>query len=127
MRTSPAATRHMRRLFTENFSVGDIAESLASFDHAASCTEVTWAMIEKRYRVVGVRNQGTIVGYVERADLTDGTCGDHVRPFEPDEVVRDHDNGQAGGAPQVFQQAQQAALAGGVQTGQRFVEDERAR
>jgi len=87
MRTSLATTRHMKRLFTENFSIGDIAESLASFDHAASCTEVTWAMIEKRYRVVGVRNQGAIVGYVERDDLTEGACGDHVRPFEPDAIV----------------------------------------
>jgi hypothetical protein len=87
MSTSLAATRHMKRIFTENFSVADIAESLASFDHTAPSAEVTWTMIEKRYRVAGVRNQGTIVGYVERNDLADGKCGDHLRPFEPDEVV----------------------------------------
>ena len=47
--------------------------------------------------------------------------------LQTDEVMRDDHDRQAGGAAQVREQAQQPALAGGIQAGQRLVEDQRLR
>jgi hypothetical protein len=79
----------MKRIFTESFSVGDIAEPLVSFDGTADALEVGRIMAKRGYEVVGVRHQGVIAGYVAREDLTDGDCDDHLRPFDDGEVVSD--------------------------------------
>jgi hypothetical protein len=42
-------------------------------------------MHEKGFNLVGVRRDGLVEGYVRRDDLTSGSCGDHFRPFTPDD------------------------------------------
>ena len=75
----------LRRLFLEGFSAMDVAEPLVSFDEGASATEVKGFMQTKAFDLVGVRRDGLIEGYVRQEDLTSGTCGDHFRPFTPDD------------------------------------------
>ena len=75
----------LRRLFLEGFSAMDIAEPLASFDADADARTVREFMIEKDFNLVGVRQNGLVEGYVRREDLADATCGEHCRPFSPDD------------------------------------------
>lgn len=75
----------LRRLFLEGFSAMDVAEPLVSFDEGASAIEVRDFMQTKAFDLVGVRRDGLIEGFVRQGDLTVGTCGDHFRPFTPDD------------------------------------------
>ena len=75
----------LRRLFLEGFSAMDVAEPLVSFDESASSEDVRQVMDEKRFDLVGVRQNGLVEGYVRRDELTSGTCGKHFHPFTPDD------------------------------------------
>ena len=75
----------LRRLFLEGFSAMDIAEPLVSFDENAQVADVQQFMQKKRFDLVGVRRNGLVEGYVRYEDLTSGVCGDHFRPFTPDD------------------------------------------
>jgi hypothetical protein len=39
------------------------------------------------YDVVGVRHDGLVVGYVKRADLSDGTLANHLVKFNSDDII----------------------------------------
>lgn len=75
----------LRRLFLEGFSAMDVAEPLVSFDESAKAADVQQFMQDKGFNLVGVRQNGLVEGYVRRDDLNSGTCGDHFRPFTPDD------------------------------------------
>jgi hypothetical protein len=89
MPTINAAQHHLRRVFTENFSAADIAEPLASFDASLPASDVRAVMVRRAYRVAGIRQDGTIGGYVRREELAAGTCGDALHPFEEGDVIAD--------------------------------------
>jgi hypothetical protein len=84
-----AQQHHLRRVFTENFSAADIAEPLASFDASLPAAEVRAVMTRRRYRVAGIRQEGTICGYVRQEELADGVCGTAIHTFEEGEVIAD--------------------------------------
>lgn len=84
-----AQQHHLRRVFTENFSAADIAEPLASFDASLPADEVRAVMARRRYRVAGIRQDGTICGYVRQEELADGICGAAIHPFEEGDVITD--------------------------------------
>ena len=63
----------------------DIAEPLVSFDEDASAESVRDFMAGKMFDLVGVRQGGLVNGYARREDLVSGTCGDHLRPFTPED------------------------------------------
>jgi len=75
----------LRRLFLEGFSAMDIAEPLVSFDAGAEAESVLQFMTEKDFDLVGIRENGLVVGYARRSDLSRGTCRDHLQPFTPDD------------------------------------------
>jgi len=77
------------KVFESAFRVEDIAESLASFDAERPADDVRDALRRNRYRVAGVRESGSVTGYVVTADLAEGagTCGDHRREFDDEETV----------------------------------------
>ena len=89
MPLNPTVVHSLRRVFHEGFSVHDIAEPLVSFDSTASATEVRSIMNQNGYEVVGVREEGIIVGYLEQSELEDGTCADYTRPFDDAHVIVD--------------------------------------
>ena len=57
------------RLFETAFRVEDIAESLVSFDAERPVSDVTPVLDRTRFRVVGVREDGRITGYVVAAEI----------------------------------------------------------
>ncbi len=89
MTTSAASQQRLRRLFEESFSAADIAEPLASFDAAAPAADASMVMTRRRFKVAGIRKDGTICGYVRQEELGQGTCGDFLCPFGDGEVVPD--------------------------------------
>jgi len=72
----------LRRVFAEGFTARDIAEPLVSFDASAAASEVAGLMDRRNFDVVGVRQEGIVVGYVERGDLCGPNCGAKVRPID---------------------------------------------
>jgi len=86
---NPSAVRSLRRVFDEGFAADDIAEPLVSFDASGSATEVRSFMEGRRFEVVGVRDQGLIVGYVKKSELADGPCSDFLHPFGDSQLILD--------------------------------------
>lgn len=78
---------HFRRMFTELFTAGDIAEPLLSFDAGQSCKDAKRVLDLHKQDVASVRINGTVQGYVRRTDLTDAECTDQIRHFTIDQIV----------------------------------------
>jgi hypothetical protein len=74
------ARRRLHRLFLEGFTAADVAEPLVSFDAERGAGEVRAFLDARGFDLVGVRVDGLVRGYAERAALTGGRCGDHLHP-----------------------------------------------
>jgi hypothetical protein len=79
----------VKRLFTETFSAKDIAESLTSFDAAASSEDVRRFMRTRGFDVVGIRDEGQVVGYVQMDKLQEGPSGQFLEQFDEKMVFED--------------------------------------
>jgi hypothetical protein len=86
---SGATDRRLRRVFLEGFRAIDVAEPLMSFDADRPATAARASMLARGFDLAGVRVEGLVAGYVSRHDLKGGSCGDHLRPFGADDLVRD--------------------------------------
>ena len=84
-----SAVQSLRRVFNQSFSAHDIAEPLVSFDTTSSAAEVRALATEKLFEVVGLRDEGLIVGFVKRDELADGVCADHLHAIDDSQVVPD--------------------------------------
>jgi hypothetical protein len=79
----------VRRLFAEGFQVADIAEPLASFDAETPARTVAAVLDRSGLTVAGVRQDGRVVGFVERPGLGDGPCGAGLKEVPPGAVLAD--------------------------------------
>jgi hypothetical protein len=77
----------IRRFFQSGFTAADIAEYLISYDGHQPAADVQRRMEAHDFDVVGLRDDGFLVGYVCREDLSQGTCKDHVRYFGTNQIV----------------------------------------
>jgi hypothetical protein len=84
-----ASRRRLRRVFLDAFVALDVAEPLCSFDASAAAAEVRAFLEAKGFDRVGVRVEGRVCGYAERAALAGGRLRDHLHPFGPDDLVED--------------------------------------
>ncbi len=87
MNWNTSTMESLRRIFAEGFVARDIAEPLVSFDASTAAAEVVGVMEKRDFDVVGVRREGSVVGYVERADLCGAHCGERVRAIEATMVL----------------------------------------
>jgi hypothetical protein len=46
-------------------------------------------MVLKDYDVIGIVENGTVIGYVLKDDLGEGTCKEYFRSFSPTELLSD--------------------------------------
>jgi hypothetical protein len=81
--------RSLRSLFEKNITVNSISEVLASCHISDQAQEIRDQMVSKDYDVIGVEENGRIIGYVLREELKEGTCKDYLRTFSPFELVSD--------------------------------------
>ncbi len=79
----------VRRLFAEGFRAADVAEPLASFDAESPGDMVARLMDAEGFDVAGIRRDGSVAGFVERARLASGPCGSEMRDFNPDSLLPD--------------------------------------
>ena len=71
----------LRRVFLEGFAARDLAEPLASFD-ATSNTQIVREFLESRpLRVVGVRVDGLVTGYLEQEHINDQPLSEQKIPL----------------------------------------------
>ena len=77
----------MKRLFTEGFTILDIAEALLSFDADRNAAEVQRFMSKNGLQIVGVRRDGLVSGYVKHEELGAGTCANHMHHFDASPVL----------------------------------------
>ena len=89
MTWTSSGVENLRRIFMEGFAARDIAEPLLSFDASTSAVEVQRVMERHDFDVVGVRREGCVVGYAERADQGEVACGEHLRPFDDSHLISD--------------------------------------
>jgi hypothetical protein len=84
-----ASRRRLRRVFLDAFEALDVAEPLCSLEADAPVEEGRALMDARGFDRLGVRVGGAVRGYVERKDLDRGRLRDHLRPFQPDDLVAD--------------------------------------
>jgi len=82
MNWNTSTIENLRRVFTDGFVARDIAEPLISFDASTAVSEVGELMDRRNLDVVGVRKEGVVVGYVERAELSGKLCGERIQAIE---------------------------------------------
>lgn len=87
MNWNASTIESLRRVFAEGFVARDIAEPLISFDASTAAAEVAELMEKRNFDVVGVRQEGIVMGYVEKTDLAVATCGNHLRSIDKAMVV----------------------------------------
>ncbi len=78
---APERHDHLMRLFTESFTAQDVAEPLRSFDAGHDSADLRAAMDTHGLALVGLREAGTVTGYVRRSELTDATGPAPLRHF----------------------------------------------
>ena len=80
----------LKRKFTSSFVIADIAEPLISFDAEKDALGTLEIMRSRGAATAAVRTDGIVTGYVIDGDLRGGTCGDHLRKFNDDELLEEH-------------------------------------
>lgn len=89
MKHLKSSLHNLRQVFDRGVSIRYIAEPFASFDALRNATDVRAFMEAKDFDVVGVRQEGTVVGYVDRADLQEGTLEQHMKQFNKRDLLDD--------------------------------------
>jgi hypothetical protein len=79
----------LHELFDRSVSVRHLAEPFVSFDAQRLATEVRAFMEAKNFDIVGVRYNGAVVGYVERATLKEGTLEQYRSPFDKQLILNE--------------------------------------
>lgn len=72
----------LREIFDRALTVRHVAEPFLAFDGPRPALEIKAFMDERDFDVVGVRQDGIVVGYVECSKLMGKTLEDHMTPFE---------------------------------------------
>lgn len=78
---------HFRRMFSEVFVAGDIAEGMLSFDIDTPGEKVLRELENQNSEVASVRVNGSVQGYVRVSDIEKETCGAYLRPFSTEQLV----------------------------------------
>ena len=89
MKHLKSSLRDLRQVFDRSVSARYIAAPFVSFDAQRHATDVGVFMEAKDFDIVDVRQNGTVVGYVHRADLREGALEQYVRPFDEQLLVDD--------------------------------------
>jgi len=89
MKQLKSTSQHLKELFDQNITAKYLAEPFKSFDFTGDAPTIKAFMEKYDYDVVGIRQNGTVIGYVKRSDLQDGICENYIVPFDPSELILD--------------------------------------
>lgn len=79
----------LREVFDRSVSVRYVAEPFITFDAQNSAHDILAFMKSRDFDIVGVRQHGTVVGYVHQADLQEGTLERYVKTFDEQFLIED--------------------------------------
>lgn len=79
----------LQRIFTQGFTVLDVAEPLFLLDAGERAETAAHQMQERGILHAGVLDAGSLSGFVNADGLTQGSVGEHVRSFNERPVLRD--------------------------------------
>ncbi|MBM7653439.1 hypothetical protein [Neobacillus cucumis] len=86
-RDKVSSYQSLRSLYERNITVNSIAEHLDTCHLHDDANQIKHVMITKDYDVLGVENNGIVIGYVVREDMMEGICQEYYRSFSPTELV----------------------------------------
>lgn len=89
MKQLKSNTHSLRDLFENSITIAHLVEPLKTVNGAVAAAEVLPWMALHDFDVVGVEQEGRVVGYVEKVALanTIGNCAACQKSFAPDELV----------------------------------------
>jgi hypothetical protein len=82
----------LRAIFENSIKITTIAEPLVSYDSDQSAFRVQQFMEEKDFDIIGVRQDGIVIGYAERKKLKEGAIGRYLVEFEQDDILVEKDS-----------------------------------
>ena len=82
MKQLKTSMKELEDIFEEAITIHYLAEPLCSVDKQADTAAVRDFMEQKDYDVVGVRDKGSVVGYVHRDNLKNGYLNDFIQKIE---------------------------------------------
>lgn len=90
MRFSQSSLHGLKNVFRSGFSAHDITESLVSCDSSESGAWIADFMSSHELEVIGVREHGHVVGYVEASavDIKAIDCQSFTQSFTSDQVIQ---------------------------------------
>ena len=86
-RDKVSSYQSLRSLYEQNITVNSIAEHLDTCLLHDDANQIQNMMVMKDYDVLGVEENGIVIGYVVRDELRKGTCKEYYRGFSPTELV----------------------------------------
>ena len=87
MKQLKSSHQDLREFTLKRITAQYIAESLTSFDTAADALTTQEVLEQHSFDVAGARENGQVIGYINRSDLSGGTVGDHRVDFTQDDVL----------------------------------------
>jgi hypothetical protein len=91
IRPARSVTR-LSQTFAGSLTASDLVEPLMSLDENQPVNMALEVMRRQEVRVLGVRRDGLVAGWVADGDLTEGTLGERMREFAPEQLL-DEDAG----------------------------------
>jgi len=74
--------RRMEKLFTEGFSVMDIAEPLPSIEGVSPAADALELVEKTRLPILGILEEDRIAAFLRLEDISNGLCRDRARPLD---------------------------------------------
>ncbi|MEH6906417.1 hypothetical protein [Neobacillus drentensis] len=86
-RDKVSSYKNLRSLYEKNITVNSISETMDTCHLNDDADSIKSMMTIKDYDVLGVEDNGIVIGYVVRNELEDGSCKEYYRSFSPTELV----------------------------------------
>ncbi|ULT54425.1 hypothetical protein L1999_14700 [Neobacillus drentensis] len=86
-RDNVSSYQNLRSLYEQNITVNSIAEHLDTCKLHDDANAIKQMMVTKDFDILGVEENGIVIGYVVREELREGTCKESYRRFSPTELV----------------------------------------
>lgn len=87
MKHLKSSSADLRDLFKHNITVKYLAEPLKAVSSCDDAAALRSWMEARDFDVLGIEENGTVCGYVERSRLGKGKCSDYQQIFHPSELI----------------------------------------
>lgn len=86
-RDKVSSYKNLRSLYEQNITVNSISETMDTCNLNDEAEIIKRMMDAKDYDILGVEENGIVIGYVVRNELKEGICKKYYRSFSPTELV----------------------------------------